>query len=372
MHAIATPNALDGISREPVHCRTLRCWNMWGLYRRALGLAGFVAVFPLVAGGMAVTQVRAAETPAALVKAAQAEGELMLYASVSEGQIKAILTGFEKKFGIKGTYLRLVSTPLIQRFVTANDAGSNEADVFLDSSPTAFEMYPQWFAPLNARSVPSVSKWPTKWLGEKKVTVQTSAMVVQYNTDQVSRAGVPKTWSEVLDPKWKGKILLTDPRISNTYLGWLDAMERNLGKEFIRKLAKQDFKLTQSGAAGAQMVAAGAYALNFPAYASFSVPLKKKKAPIESQVMSGPEAVNQTSVAVVAKAKHPQVARLFVSWLISEDGLQNTCQAYPVSSPGDPDGKFGCVPLKNPEVVNYAVPEARKQELLREIGLAAR
>ena len=125
------------------------------------------------------------------------------------------------------------------------------------------------------------------------MTLQTSPFVIQYNTQQVSSAEVPKTWSEVLDAKWKGKIVLTDPRISNIYLGWVDAMEKRFGAGFLKRFAAQDFKLTQSGAAGAQMVAAGAYALNFPAYATFAVPLIEKKAPIATQVISDPVLVNE-------------------------------------------------------------------------------
>lgn len=313
-----------------------------------------------------------ADTPAALVKAAQAEGEFTLYASVSEVQIKILLAAFEKEYGIRSSYLRLVSVPLIQRFVTENDAGKNEADVFFDSSPEAFERYPQWFLSVDAQSVPNLSRWPAQWIGSRHITVQTSPFVVQRNTDQVTSAQVPRTWQEVLDPAWKGRIVLTDPRISNIYLGWLDAMEKHFGTAFLQKLAAQDFKLAQSGAAGAQMVAAGAYALNFPAYATFAIPLIQKKAPIATQIVTNPVLVNETSVAIPSGARHPNAARLFVSWMLSESSIRTACQSFPISTPGDPDGKLGCVAVDDPRPVNRAVTEDRKQFLLQQIGLADR
>ncbi len=308
----------------------------------------------------------------AVIKAARAEGALNLYASVSETQIKILLAAFEHDSGIKSTYLRLVSVPLIQRFVTENDAKKNDADVFFDSSPEATELYPQWFLSLTPAVVPNLSKWPAQWVGGKYVTLQTSPFVIQYNTQQVSSAEVPKTWSEVLNPKWKGKIALTDPRISNIYLGWVDAMEKRFGAGFLTRFAAQDFKLTQSGAAGAQMVAAGAYALNFPAYATFAVPLIEKKAPIATQIISDPVLVNETSVAIASQAKHPNVARAFVNWLLSEGSLRTACKAFPISTPGDPEGKLGCVAVKDPRAVNRTIAEDRKKALLQQIGLGTR
>ena len=353
--------------------RLFSAWN-----RIAQGIGAVVCVLAAAAAAAQQKPVpadnRTSQSGAqeALARAARAEGALNLYASVSETQIKILLAAFEHDFGIKSTYLRLVSVPLIQRFVTENDAKKNEADVFFDSSPEATELYPQWFFSLSAATVPNLSRWPAQWVGGKYVTLQTSPFVIQYNTQQVSSAEVPKTWNEVLDPKWKGKIVLTDPRISNIYLGWVDAMEKRFGSGFLKRFAAQDFKLTQSGAAGAQMVAAGAYALNFPAYATFSVPLIEKKAPIATQVISNPVLVNETSIAIASQARHPNVARLFVNWLLSEGSLRTACKAFPISTPGDPEGKLGCVAVKDPHAVDRSIAEDRKQALLQQIGLGGR
>jgi hypothetical protein len=55
--------------------------------------------------------------------------------------------------------------------------------------------------------------------------------------------------------------------------------------------------------------------------------------------------------------------------MISEDGLRTLCRSFPVSSPGDLAGKLGCVPLHDPQLVDYAVAPQRKQQLLDELGL---
>jgi len=319
-----------------------------------------------------MTPAIAQDLPDAVVKAAQKEGELTYYSAVDEGQTKMLVEMFSKKYGIKGTYLRLVSGQLVQRFITENDNNSNIADVFLDSGPLSFRLHPQYFVPLDAELLPNLAKWSKQWIDERSVTVLTSPMVVTYNTDMVTAAEVPKTWRETADPKWKGKILLTDPRTSETYLGWLAKMESAVGADFVKALAAQNFTVIASGASGVQMIAAGAFPLNFPTYASFGTQLKAKQAPIESLVMKGPTIVSQSSMGIPSHAKHPNVARLFANFLMSDEAISAVCKAYPASTPRDPDGKLGCVALTDPQLVDYVVDEKRKLSLIQMIGLASR
>lgn len=355
-------------------------WQVSARYTGGAGqrvLVGFMSAFSAFAVGAfgsataSYGQALPHDPSPELVEAAQAEGTFMFYASISEAQIENLLEGFEATYGIRGEYLRLVSTSLIQRFATTYNAGANEADVFLDSSPTAFEQHPEMFADLSQEDLASLRSWPHEWLSEREVIIQTSAMVVQYNSDMVSENEVPRSWTDILDPRWRGQISLTDPRISNTYLGWLDAMERSHGPEFVRSLGEQEFTLVQSGAGGAQMVAAGSQAMNFPAYPSFSIALKEAGAPIEWQVMDDPQSTNQTGIAIIADSPNPNAARLFLDWALSAEGIAHNCGVFPLSSPGDMAGELGCIALSDPEVVDYNVDEERRQELLKLLNIAS-
>ncbi|MCD6074164.1 MAG: hypothetical protein K0Q70_1047, partial [Rhodospirillales bacterium] len=139
---------------------------------KAIIKVGFAALAACALGhGAAGAQ----EPSAELVKAAQKEGALMFYASITEDQVKLLSASFEKKYGIKSTYLRLVSGQLVQRFVTENDGKSNEADVFLDSSPVAFQMHANLFAPISGEKAPATKTWPKKFtVGDRGITIQTS------------------------------------------------------------------------------------------------------------------------------------------------------------------------------------------------------
>jgi iron(III) transport system substrate-binding protein len=310
--------------------------------------------------------------PDALVKAARAEGGFTVYSSSNEGLSRALLAAFEKEYGIKGTFLRLAQTPLVQRFATEFDAKRNQADVFSVSSPVPYDMYPQWFAPLSKETVPNLASWPARWVGKNSFTWTTDIIVLHYNSDQVPEAAAVKKWADVIDPKWKGKILLTDPRVADNYMGWLDGLEKQFGMDFLRKLSAQDIKLTASGASGVQMVAAGAYLMNFPTFPDFATQLIEKKAPLATQNVGDPMFVSVRVMGIVSSAPHPNSARLYLNWLLSQNGIRTTCRLGRVSVAGDPDGKLGCTPVKDPQVVNYNVSEARQQELLRAIGIVGR
>lgn len=103
----------------------------------------------------------------------------------------------------------------------------------------------------------------------------------------------PKVWKDVVNPKWKGKIILSDPQISVNWGGWLKVTHDALGDDFLKALATQGFQVVASTATGAQQVAAGAKALNFPTANTFAAPLQAQGAPIDYVFMSDPIIVNR-------------------------------------------------------------------------------
>ena len=106
---------------------------------------------------------------------------------------------------------------------------------------------------------------------------------IQYNTTLVKQSEVPKTWMDLLDAKWRGRLLLNDPRNSANYTGWADAVATQHGIDYLTKLSGQNLKIVSSGAAGAQQTAAGASDVSFPTVTSFSTGLQAQGAPIAFQ-----------------------------------------------------------------------------------------
>ena len=309
------------------------------------------------------------DPPEALIKAARAEGAISIYSSMNEPTVAALLNAFEKRYGVKGSGFRAPTAPLVQRFALEFDGKGVAADVFSVASTAPFNAHPEWFAPLDASFAPNLANWPQKGVHANRFTWDNQLLALAYNTDEVKPADVPHTWTDMLAPRWKGRIVLSDPRAADNYMGWLDAIERAHGVDYLHRLAALDFKLTPSGASGVQLVAAGAMAMNFPTISTFTVPLVEKKAPIAVVYPTGPGLASGREVGVVSAAPHPNAARLFVNWTLSAQATKLYCSIADVPVVGDPDGKLGCVPSHNVEQVNFEVKEDRARVLTRELGI---
>jgi iron(III) transport system substrate-binding protein len=309
------------------------------------------------------------EPPQALIDAARKEGLVNLYTSMNANLTRAFLNAFEKRYGIKGSFFRAPTVPLLQRFAAEHDGNGVVADVFSVSSPLPFAQHADWFAPLDPAAEPNLKNWPQRGVHKVSFTWTNEILALAYNTDEVKGADVPRVWTDALNPKWKGRIVLSDPRAADNYMGWLDAIESAHGADFLKKLATMDFKLTPSGASGVQLVAAGSVAMNFPTIGSFAAPLIAKKAPIAIVYPEEPQLASARDAAIVAKAPHRQAARLYLNWTMSLEATQLYCRLSPVAIVGDPEGKAGCLPSQKAHEVKFDVSKDRAHALTRDLGL---
>jgi iron(III) transport system substrate-binding protein len=344
----------------------MRRHRLVSLSLRAMAAAGLT----LIAATASAQALGNQELPPEVVKAAQAEGRIMIYSSEDESQQRFTMAAFEKKYGIKGSFIRFPTGPLMQRFNTEHDGGRPQADVVSVSSPIPFQMHADRFANLNPRQIPNLAQWPQAAVKANYLNHTMDIVALVYNTDQLKAADVPKTWADLADPKWKGKFLLTDPQVADNYMGWLDAVERTHGMDLLRKIATQDYKVTPSGASGVQQIAAGAYLFNAPTFTAFSKQLIEKKAPIAIQYLSNPTVISPRSMAISARGPNPNAARLFVNWMLSDEGVRTYCGYAKTSVFGDPSGSRGCVAFREGENMRFDVPEERRRAMARALGVA--
>jgi iron(III) transport system substrate-binding protein len=137
-----------------------------------------------------------------------------------------------------------------------------------------------------------------------------------YNTKQITAAEAPKTWDDLLDPKWKGKLGITNTSTTGNWLGVL-LDERN--EDFIKKLGAQQFKVFNiSGRALANLVISGEVPLSPTIFASHVANSKTQNAPIEWRALGGAYA-NVNAVALAAKSPHPHAAMLYIDFVLSKD-----------------------------------------------------
>ncbi|MEU7889714.1 extracellular solute-binding protein [Microbispora bryophytorum] len=294
---------------------------------------------------LALTACGGGDTPATVAApndiegAAKHEGTVTLYSSVEEEATSAFTEAFTKKYGIDVDVVRLTSAQLAQRFSAEAQAGAPAADALLVSRTgfTTEGIKNGWLTPLADAGLPD---YPGS-LGQKFQLPDegTAISIIQpagiaYNTKLVPAAEAPKTWEDLLDPKWKGKIAIADPASSASYIGeWLVVGQAS-GPDFLQRFGAQDLKKYASGVPAAAAVAAGEAAFCVMGLASHIVDPKSKGAPIDFIVpplTSGAEVVP----AIAAKGRHPNAARLLVQYALSQEGSTTLADAAGAVSPYD-------------------------------------
>jgi iron(III) transport system substrate-binding protein len=145
---------------------------------------------------------------------------------------------------------------------------------------------------------------------------------IAVNTNLVSAGQEPKSWNDVLDPKWQGKLAMDDPRGSGPGGTILSGVEQVLGQEWSAKLAPQKvFFATQAGPLWAG-VARGEYAIFLSGQHTDVIVQKQQGAPVK-QVRPA-EGVGLTPIAqsLIKGAPHPNAGKLWIDWSLSEKGQQ--------------------------------------------------
>lgn len=301
-----------------------------------------------------------------LQDAATSEGALTIYASASESQIQRLADAFMEDYpDIQVDTFRAAGTALFNRFSTEAESGSMVADVFMPTvQPSFVADHPQWFQKLTDDVLPAAKDWPDEFRDDYTLQVAIEENLLAYNKDSISEP--PASWEDVLDPKYKGRIVLADPESSAGYMSWYAVMREKFGDEFLEKLAAQQPTFVDTMAVGAQQVAAGSSDLAFPAYPSHTVSLIDQGAPIGEVKDLDPTQGVPTNLALTQGGPHPNAAKLFAAWLISPAGYEAICgdPVYSATTDGTP-----CQPLASHYVEpKWDLPQAEQDEIVELLG----
>jgi len=265
----------------------------------------------------------------ALVKKAQAEGTLNFYTVPPDASVRRVVDAFTKRFGVKATWTRFGTAALQDRYGAEAAAGNPRADlVLISNSPwVGFAEQKGWIVGPSQAGIPGWPKGKAPALYPKQFLTNSGSAVVQlqpsvflYNKNQVSASEAPKTWDDLLDAKWKGKVILTDPTSSPAFVDlWWAVAKRNGGMSYLQRLRSQATRLYAGVAPLTQALASGEAAIAVPGVPSIAQPLIDRNAPIglvTPPVTTGPEAV----IGITKDAKNPNAARLFAYFLLTPGG----------------------------------------------------
>lgn len=265
---------------------------------------------------------------AKIVDAAKAEGKLTSYTFNLAGDPgKAIVKAFEDKYGIKVELLTGPGSVLIERIKSEKAAGKNAADIF-DSAASLLGAAKNQGLTASVADLPALAQkdvWfvnPVVDSGANVISVSPSVVTPYVNTRLVKPEEEPKSYKDLLLPKWKGKIAIGTPSIVQIFnYVYMARAGLGLDEDFWRELGKQDLQIAPGLRETDALVVKGEAAIEFPGTTSTLAPLVLQGAPIKAIAMREGVVVSQGPAFTVLKdAPHPNAARLFVNWLLTPEG----------------------------------------------------
>jgi iron(III) transport system substrate-binding protein len=256
-----------------------------------------------------------------LMEGARKEGELNLYSSMPVGDINALTDVFTKKYGVKVKIWRAGSEAVLQRVVTEGRGGRFEVDIVENSVPSMEALHrekllQQVRSPAHADIMPQAIPAHKEWIGSTL-----DIFVQAYNTNKVKKEELPKSYQDLLDPKWKGRL-----GIEGEDQHWFALLVQELGQEKGTKLFKDivdtnGISVRKGHSLLANLVASGEVPLGLTLYNYAPEQLKQKGAPIQSFII--PPAIAQfRAVGLLRKAPHPHAAMLWYDFMLSDEGQQ--------------------------------------------------
>ena len=281
-----------------------------------------------------------------IAAAAKKEGTLTLYTTIAEKDLPVIVKPFEQKYGIKVNVWRAGTDKVLQRTVTEAQAKRYEVDAIHFGSPEMEALSREKIlqavqSPVHKDLMPGAVARHREW-----AATILSVWVQAYNTQAVKKEDLPKTYQDLLDPKWKGKL-----GIESKNDDWFATVVHQLGGEekgvaFFRELvAKNGISPRQGHTLLSNMVVSGEVPLALTLYNYMPEQAKKKGAPVDWFAIE-PAVARSNAIGVARRAPHPNAALLFYEYLLGVEG-----QAAMVSIDYVPTNTKVQSPLKGIKIV---------------------
>jgi iron(III) transport system substrate-binding protein len=308
-----------------------------------------------------------AVTPA-LIEAAKKEGKVIWYTSVDLPLAEKVGKAFEARYpGIAVRVERSGAERVFQRIGQEYSSNIRAVDVVNSSDAAHLIVWKRdgWLAPYVTEDI---AKFPAEHRDAdgQFASFRITLSIIAYNTTLVKAEDAPKSFADLLDPKWAGKMVKAHPGYSGTILTATHQMSRDLGWEYFERLAKQRIMQVQSASDPPKKLALGERSVMVDGTEYVTLQTKESGKPVEpvyategSPLIIGPN-------AIFKQAPNPNAARLFQSFSFSPECQQLCIDAGGMrSAHPQTREKAGRVPFKDIKLMkdDAAAVEKLSEEL---------
>jgi iron(III) transport system substrate-binding protein len=285
----------------------------------SLGVAtwGPLMAQPSAANTAALAALSGPERLKRLVEGAKKEGVVSIYTSMPQDDMAALTSAFEAKYGVKAKVWRSGSEKILQRGLLEAKANRFEVDVFETNSPEMEVLSREkvliagnspYLSELIPQAIPSHKEW---------IATRLNIFTCAYNTKLVRKEDLPKTYQDLLDPKWKGKLA-----VEADDSDWLAETVMKMGEEkgiaLFKEIARKNGVSVRKGhTLLGNMVASGEVPMALTLYNYKIEQMKNSGAPVDWFSLD-PTIARPNSNGVARSAPHPHAALLFQDFELSE------------------------------------------------------
>jgi iron(III) transport system substrate-binding protein len=284
----------------------------------------------LALGTVFASPVRAAAPPAEaitpqLIEAAKKEARVVLYSAMDLPVGEKLGKAFEAQYpGIQVQIERSGSERLFQRIDQEFGSNIRAADVVNSSDASHFITWKKngWLAPYVTEDMAQHFLPEYRDPDGMSATTRIYLSSIAYNTNLVKPDDAPKSFTDLLDPKWAGKMVKGHPAYSGTIMTATFQMVREFGWDYYEKLSKQRVMQVQSSTDPPKKLALGERAVMADGNEYNVVLLKEAGQPVEPVYPSEGTPTISGPTGIFANAPHPSAARLFQAWLHTRETQQ--------------------------------------------------
>lgn len=301
-----------------------------------------------------------------IVREAKKEQKVVVYGVPGAEVTRMLSEGLKSKYGIIVEGIAGRGSEVTEKLVAEHKAGLYLADVFISGSETAIiRAKPAGvLTSIEPALILSEVTDPKIWYRGELPFLDRGRYVLSFlaypsapltiNTTMVKTEEL-RSFRDLLNPKWKGKIILNNPLVPGSGSKWVEVMGSGLlGWDFLRELAKQDLLITQDQRLQVEWVARGKYPIAIATFSPAVTELRLAGAPItEWTPAEGTHSTSgQSNTGLVNKAAHPNAARVFINWLFSLEGQSVASRGYGRQSAriDVPTDHLDSVSLRDPKI----------------------